>query len=326
MFDPIVEKFLGKKNPGTRSFYRAGLIRFAEFYKPQGSIPDFLDRLEADRGKGWRENKHIASDIITAFVTWLQTEERDATGMIIKRKFSRKTTRAYVGAVQQLARFNDLPFSVRDTKLPVSNPDLKKYNWTVPEVVRFINLFEDPMYQSFGVLIFQSFFNQSTALELQYCDIKQEYEAKITPLYLDTKRFKTGVPFMSFLGHWGVKELHKYLDTRGELKPEDPLFPTSKQEVNDYFRDAAEVFLKVKFKKDEHSPCGTHSLRASGSTLARDNLTGDAGQVRAADRYIDFFMGKTVPEQQRVYMSKSRDSWRETYRVTVEPFVTPSQF
>jgi integrase len=316
MFDPIVEKFLGKKNPGTRSIYRAGIIAFAEFYKPQGSIPDFLDRLEADRGKGWRENKHIASDIMTDFVEWLQTE----------KKFSRKTTRAYAGAIQQFAKFNDLPFSIRDTKLPVSNPDLKKFNWTGSDVVRFFNLFEDPMYRSFGILIFQSFFDRSTTLELQYSDISKEYEANLIPLCLDTERFKTGIPFMSFLGQWGVKELHKYLDTRGALKPEDLLFPTTKQELSHYFRDAAETFLKVKFKKDERSPCGTHSLRASGSTLARDNLTGDAEHIRAADRYIDFFMGKTVPEQQRVYMSKSRDSWRETYRVTVEPFVTPSKF
>lgn len=316
MFDAKIQEFLDRKKPGTRVIYKAGLEAFQDFYTSQGSIPDFLDSLEADRGKGWKETKHVATGIISDYIVWLQ----------IVKKFRNKTVRSYTGAVQQLAKYNNLGFSTRDCKLPVSNPDLKKYSWTLDDVVKFFNLFELPLYRAFGVLIFQSFFDCSTALSLHYSDIEKEYEANIIPLCLDTTRFKTGIPFCSFLGVWGVKELHKWLDTQPNLKPDDPLFPVTKQSVADYFRKKAELFLKDKFEKDERSPCGTHSLRASGMTLTQNNISGDPDQVRAAERFIDFFAGKTVPEQKRVYMSKSRESWRETWQSRIEPFVTPKEF
>jgi len=37
-------------------------------------------------------------------------------------------------------------------------------------------------------------------------------------------------------------------------------------------------------------------------------------------------MGHRVPEQQIVYVSKSREGWRETYRSLAEPWLTPPQF
>jgi integrase len=316
MFDHEIESFLQKKKPGTSSIYRAGLQTFEEYYKAQGSIADFLDRLEADRDKGWREKKHVATEVITGYVEWLQKE----------KNFQPKTTRSYVGAIQQLARYNGLPFSTRDTKLPVSNPTLKKHPWTIEEVSRFFGLFEISMYRSFGILIFQSFLDYSTASSLLYRDIQKEYEAGVVPLCLDCERIKTEIPFVSFIGKWGVSELHKWLDTRTDLKPDDPLFPSTKQATADYFRKKASVFLNRKLTKDERNPCGTHSFRASGSTLARDNSRGDDEHVRAVDRYLDFFMGKTVEEQKRVYMSKSREGWRQTWQKHVEPFVTPKTF
>jgi hypothetical protein len=104
------------------------------------------------------------------------------------------------------------------------------------------------------------------------------------------------------------------------------LFPVTKVAVCDYFRKKASVFLNTKFKDNERSPCGSHSLRASGSTLARGNIQGSSEQRGAVDRYLDQFMGKRIPEQQRVYDSKDRNSWRETWRTCVEPYVTPKTF
>jgi hypothetical protein len=61
-------------------------------------------------------------------------------------------------------------------------------------------------------------------------------------------------------------------------------------------------------------------------TFTQNNLSGDAEQVRAAERFIDFFAGKIVPEQKRVYVSKIREGWRETWQSRIEPYVTPKQF
>lgn len=311
-FEPKIQEFLDKKKPGTKAIYTAGLAAFKEFYQPQGTIADFLDRFEADHNLGWRQTQHVAVNVITDYVAWL------------KERYRRKTVRAYTGAVQQLTKYCcDRTFSTRDCKLPASNPDLKKYSWTLESAVKFLDLFEIQMYRSFGVLIFQSFFDCSTTLQLEYRDIQKEYESEVVPLCLDTERFKTEIPFCSFIGKWGVAELHRYLDARVNLKPESKLFPVSEPSTIAYFRRRAEEFLGREFKPKERNTCGTHSLRASGSTLARNNIKGDDEHMRAVDRYLDFFMGKIVAEDRRVYMSKSREGWRETWRTCVEPFVTP---
>jgi hypothetical protein len=319
MFDKQTLDFLELKSPGTRSIYRAGLLSFQEFYQSQylGGIPEFIDSLFADRDvKGWREQKHIASHVISKFVVWLEAEG-----------FKHKTVRVYVSSIQQLAKYNGVPFATNDVKLPPSNPVLKKYSWTVDEVVKFFDLFDSPMYRSMGVLIFQSFIDSSTALSLRYQDIQKEYEAKITPLCLDVERPKTGIPFMSFIGKWGIKELHKYLDTRTDLDSSDAkLFDTTKGSLCDYFRKKAKLFLGDDFKDSDRNPCGSHSLRAGGSTLSRDSISGSGEHVHAVDRYLDFFMGKTVEEEKRVYSSKSKEGWRQTWKECCEPFVTPKHF
>lgn len=315
-FEPKIQKFLDLKKPSTKSLYTIGLTAFADFYKSQGSIGDFIDRLEADRDLGWRKTQYVSDQVISDFVAWLQ-----------EKKYAAKTVRAYTNAVQQLAKKCKVPFSTRDVKLPASNPKLKKFNWTVETAVKFFDLFDIQMYRSFGVLIFQSFLDCSTALSLTYEDIQREFEAGVIPLCLDVTRVKTSIPFYSFIGAWGVKELSLYLKTVPNIQPQDLLFPVSKQSVADYFRKKGNKLLELlEEKQGDRNKCGTHSLRASGSTLARDNIKGDREHAQAVDRYLDFFMGKTIAEDRRVYMSKSIDSWRQTWADCVEPYVTPEKF
>ncbi|MEM3628624.1 MAG: hypothetical protein QXE06_04560 [Candidatus Bathyarchaeia archaeon] len=41
--------------------------------------------------------------------------------------------------------------------------------------------------------------------------------------------------------------------------------------------------------------------------------------------YIEYWMGHAIPEQQRAYIVKSKESWRQTYRQQAEPWLTPPQ-
>jgi hypothetical protein len=84
-FDRKIEDFLNKKKPSTRKIYTAGLLAFEEFYGSFGSIPDFLDRLQADRELGWRETQNVAANVISGYVVWLKDQG-----------FKRKMIRAYV--------------------------------------------------------------------------------------------------------------------------------------------------------------------------------------------------------------------------------------
>ncbi|MEM2419628.1 MAG: tyrosine-type recombinase/integrase [Candidatus Bathyarchaeia archaeon] len=53
------------------------------------------------------------------------------------------------------------------------------------------------------------------------------------------------------------------------------------------------------------NPLRPHSLRAAFRTIL-----GDAGMDRDV---VEFFMGHKLPEQLRVYHSRSRDGWRAIY-------------
>jgi hypothetical protein len=316
LFEPKIQDFLNKKKSGTKKIYTAGLVAFQEFYAPQGSLPDFLDRLQTDRSLDWRQTQKVAANVMTDYVKFLME----------KKKFKRKTVRAYAGAVQQLARYYNLGFTTRDIGLPFSNPDLKKHSWNVEEMAQFLGSFDASMYRSFGVSLFQSSFDCSTTLDLEFRDIQVEYEQGIVPLCLDTERIKTGVPFYGFIGEWGVKELHNWLDSRVDLKPEDKLYPVSEQSIMAYFRKKAEAFSGCKFGKGERTDRGTHSFRGSSMTLPRNNLKGSMEKVKAAEVYIQFFAGKTVPEKDRSYLSNTKEDWREIWKTTVEPYVTPKKF
>jgi hypothetical protein len=306
-FDSKTSEFLKRKKPGTRKIYSAGLDAFEKFYEPQGTIPQFLDRVQADRNLGWRETQNIATNVMGDFVMWL------------KPQYARKSVRSYVGAVQSLAKYFGLPFSTRDTALPASNPESKKFPWTLEETAEFVGLMKLPLYRSLAVLLLQSGFDCRTSLELRYGDIKTEYETSVIPLCLCTERFKTEIPFLSFIGTWGVRTLREYLNSRGSLAETDRLFPVSEQAVDAYFRRCAVKFLNKELS-GERNPCSPHSLRAAFSTFCRDNLSGEA---RPAEVYIDFWMGKSVLEQKGVYISKTVESWRQTWRERAEPFVTP---
>jgi hypothetical protein len=92
--DSEVSEFLSALKFGTHNIYRRGLEAFQEFYSSQGSIGDFLDRVERDRLLPRSQRKRVDHMTLNNFVAWLQN-----------RGYSPKTVRTYVGAVQSLAKY-----------------------------------------------------------------------------------------------------------------------------------------------------------------------------------------------------------------------------
>jgi len=87
------------------------------------------------------------------------------------------------------------------------------------------------------------------------------------------------------------------------LRDDDPIFDVSPRTIDLWFQKASGRFLG---KYEGRNPCRPHSLRAAFRTLLAD-----AGMP--VDE-IRFFMGHRLPEQERVYMSRSRDGWRALYK------------
>jgi len=299
-FDSDTKEFLDALGNSTRKIYSAGLAAFQTFYgKP---INTFLDSVEEDLRRPRRQRTRVARNILKQFVEYLE-----------KQGYAPKTVRSYVGAVQSLAHYYEIPISTRYVHLPPSNPVSKKFPWTIERVVEFIELIKDLELKSLAVTLFQSGLSVSDALSLTFGDIKYEFERGVTPLCFDLARIKTDNPFMTFIGKWGFNLLSNHL--QGEkLTLNTPLYTISHRTVDYHFQKLAENFVG---EYQGRNPIRPHSLRAAFRTLL-----GDAGCDRDV---VKFWMGQRLPEQDRVYHSRSRDGWRKLYSA-YEHALTPESW
>jgi integrase len=298
-----VAEFLSVLKTGTRNVYSRGLTVFQQFYLSQGSIKDFLDRVEQDRLLPRSQRRRVDRLTLNSFVVWLQD-----------RGYAPKTIRIYVGAVQSLAKYFDIPISLRYVQLPPAQPVNKKHPWTIEEVGEFIATMNKLLYRSIAASIVQSGLSVSDLLALTYGDIKEEFEKGVTPLCLSLTRKKTGITFITFLGDWSVKLLREYLADR-RLGNETLVYEISSRAVHAYFRKIALKFADNFKGRNPYSP---HSLRAAFRTFLSDH--------KVDPLYIEFWMGHKAPEQQSAYINKSMESWRQTYRQQAEPWLTPPQY
>jgi len=303
LFDQDTQEFLDALGAGTRHVYQPGLDAFLAFYQSAGygkSLSDFLNAIEEDMKLPRRQRKRIARNVLNEFVRFCKE----------KKQWAPKTIKAYVSAVQSFAGYYDIKLSTRYVDLPSALPVSHKFPWTLDKVAEFIGMMEDPEYKSIAVTIFQSGLGISDIRALNYEDIKYEYENRITPLCFDLARIKTDVPFMSFIGNWGVTLLRQHLADK-KLKLQSQLFTISARSIDKHFQKLAKEFVG---EYTGNNPCRPHTLRAAFRTIL-----GDAG---AEDQIVEFWMGHQLPEQQRVYHSRTRDGWRTLYQ-KYESYLTP---
>ena len=69
-----VSEFLSVLRLGTCNVYSRGLAVFQQFYSAQGSIKDFLDRVERDRLLPRSQRTRIDRVTLNNFVAWLQNK------------------------------------------------------------------------------------------------------------------------------------------------------------------------------------------------------------------------------------------------------------
>ena len=301
MLAAVVEEFLSALKPGTRHVYKRGLAKFQEFLAGQGlDVAGFLSLVEEDLRRPRLEKTRVARKTLNAFIDHLQGEG-----------FAPKTINAYIGSVQSLAKYYDIPLSTRYVNRPPAKAINKKHPWTIEEIGKFVSLMDNIKYKCIATCMVQSGLSISDLLGLKYGDIKDEFEKDITPLCLDLSRKKTNISFLTFVGSWAVGLLKQHL-TDKPLKDDTPIFMVTRRAVDSYFRRIGVKFGGWFSGRNPYSP---HSLRAAFRTILSDH--------KVDPLYIEFWMGHKVPEQQIVYVSKSREGWRETYRVQAEPWLTP---
>ncbi|MEM1554330.1 MAG: tyrosine-type recombinase/integrase [Thermoproteota archaeon] len=296
--DRDCEEFLDALDDSTRRVYKMGLVAFRTFYKKP--VSTFLDDVERDLSKPRRERKRIAVNTMKEFIEWLKSYN-----------YAPKTIRTYVSAVQSLAKYFEIPISLRYVRVPSALPVNKKYPWNLDDITKFFSMM-DKETLALASTLFQSGLSLRDALAITYGDIKDELENGETRICLDLVRIKTDTPHLTFIGEYATEKLKIYLRSRGKLSQTEPLFPISERTVRYRFRVIAKEMLK---KIKERNPASPHSLRVAFRTLMRD-----AG---APEEYIEFWMGHNVSgDIRKIYTMHSREGWRKIY-MKYEHAVTP---
>lgn len=295
-FDPETTEFLdAQKNAATRNVYRCALEAFQDFYAPQGTIRDFLLRVEADeKAPTFVDQKRLALRTMNDFVDWMK----------ITTDYKGKTIKVYAGAVQSLIKYliKDARISTRYSGIPDPREDRKPYPWNIESVSKFAQAINHPLYRCLIAVFFQSGISLSDVLTLTYGDIKTELETENMPLCLDLARTKKDNPYMTFVGSLGCRLLKEYAANRGTWEKKDPLFPVDKSSIERYFVRRAKKLPGI---YDNDHLYGPQSLRSGFRTAMQDS--------GLKQQFIGFFMGSRLFVTKEIYKSKSKEGWRAEY-------------
>jgi integrase len=296
----------GRESQNTARAYRNALNRFAEFYKDQGMLEDFIARVNVDNKLDYGGDR-VAEKTLSKFIKSLQDEG-----------LSRKATRLYASAVQSLFKYLRVPITLALTGLPKNKPEVEMYAWkNANRVEQFVSLMDDIMYRTIAVLAFQSGLSLGDLLSLKYEDVKTDFEGHVLPLALSFTmegREKTEVRFRTYVGRWAVDLLTVYLKGKN-LEAAARLFPVTPEAVDSAFRTTARKYLGEAWHRGRN-PCSPSSLRHGFKTLAVKSEVLETVEV-------EFFMGHELGSNvEAIYLSRDVDDWRETYS-KVEGFLTP---
>jgi integrase len=304
--DEPVLKYLETKKENTRIAYEKCLYRFRYFYgKPLAEfIKEIEIEIEANKTRGLIDKIRPGEDTIRRFIQWHK-----------EKGFAPKSTRQSIGALQNFLKYYGISMSYDFIELPPSRPLERndKHEWTLDQVKQLVDSAEYLRDKALILIAFQSGLGISDILDLDYGDIKQEFEAGIIPLVIEGYRKKTGVKIRTFVGRDAVSYLRLYLKPRIPLKRDDPLFTklgTSKRLTGNAVRKQFRVYAqKLGFIVDEdlengYNPARPHSLRSG----FRSRLTG-----KMDEQLIEFFMAHDIGEEKRTYINMPIDELREIY-------------
>ncbi|MGD0203864.1 MAG: hypothetical protein ABSC20_08185 [Candidatus Bathyarchaeia archaeon] len=262
---------------------------------------------------------------------------------LLKENKAPKTVRSYVGSVQSLAKYFDIPITTAYSDLPPAIAENEKYPWSIEQVGDFIKSFDSPMYRCLGVWFIQTGLSNYDLLHMPYSKIKEQYENSINPFCLNLVRHKTRkfeIKFRAFIGTLGIRYFRTYYESLDHaLSDDDLIFNVSSVAVEKYFERRAKEFIskdkpKERKKKSnltvnpvatvddpitatlkkKRNPMCPSSLRTGFRTFLSDG--------KVTNSIIEYLMGHNLTSDlEKTYTNKSDDSWRKTWQ-EFEPLLT----
>lgn len=315
-FEPEIQEYLNLKSPSTAHSYANGFVRFLAFYQSKhgkdANFGHFLDRIFEERKKPRREQKRVAETEVSQFINFLKDQG-----------LSNNSIRLYFAAMQNFLKWKEVIISMNFVNVPppVEKKVNGKHEWSIEQVKEFVNAASSYRDKAIITCIFQSGLAVNEICDLNYGDIQDEFEAGILPLCLKLVRQKTNVEFKTFFGRDAVKYLRLYLETRGELKPEDPLFTKQRTRggeerittvlIEQFFSEIADKVDFVKVRENRYNPARPHSLRATFNSRLINKIDKDLRE---------FWMGHAIGGVAKAYLTMPTEDLRKLY-MSAEEFL-----
>lgn len=302
-----VKDYLNTLSESGSETYGVALEKFARFLqkeKDMNIFPDFVDHVEQDLDKRAVEKQHLWSKTIQHWIDYLATQN-----------LKQSTISTYVSAVQgYLNTYHELGVSRKRIRLKGDPTRRRKYRLTLPEIRKFIHHLPSLRDRSIAMCLFQSGLSISDLLKLNYEAIRKEFEAGKTPLAIEMMRKKTQIYYYTFFGRDSLFLLRKYLDKRGSVSPNDPLF-IKRRGKGRVTRHAVEMVFKRTREQCDFIPAdkvvSPHTLRAAfkSQLLGRKEF----GTTNIDPILVEYYMGHKIPENKRAYITIPLERHREIY-------------
>jgi integrase len=303
--DETVLKYLETRGKNTAIAYEKCLKRFVKFYGHPFNdyIREIEERQQVNQEKPITERTRPGEDTLRGFIRWHK-----------EVGYSNYSTLQSLGAVQNILKYYGIriTYDFIETPPPRSMKENTKHEWKLDQIKRFVEAAEYTRDKAFIMVAFQSGLSIGDILDLDYGDIKREFEARKLPLAIERYREKTNVPIRTFIGYDAAYYLRLYLESRPNIKPGDPLFTKLGSEeratpatIQNKLRDYAS---KLDFIYEEdmngYNPARPHSLRSGFRSRLTGKMDGDL---------IESFMAHDIGQEKATYMNQPLDELREIY-------------
>lgn len=321
-FSDEVKEFLGLKKKRTRQIYASALRKFTKYYRAKygddKDLSHFLDRLDENQALPRRERKRVVEMELVEFIDG--ELEKGTADNTIRLSFS---------AVQGVLELNGFSLSAKyvgNLPRPREMKANKKHSWETEQIKEFME--KAPSYKDKAIILmmFQSGMGVGEVCSLDYGDVREQLEREKLPITITMGRKQQTHWYRTHMGADTVKYLKLYLETRGELKDEDPLFIKDRKRKGDMritevviqtsFRQIAKGLSFVNVKdNDGINPARPHSLRAAFSYKMKKVLGKDSD-------FVEYWQGHVLPGTRMAYFKDMPDSDLEEVYMRAEHAVS----
>jgi integrase len=290
----------------TKRVYLNDIRIFEKFLRDKWNISfaDVVNDWRQVRRKGINESEEFIeqwNDIVKSFNTYLKSQSY--TPLFVKKVLT---------TVKSFFHFWDIPVKVllpKNACVMFHNKDLTK------EELRQILAYASPRDRVIWLLMAESGMRGSTAVSLQYWQIKEDFESGKVPMCikLPSASLKDHVgDRFTFIGEDGYKALKEYLTPRMPLADSDLIFASERKgKVSGETSSVASLSVKfsrivLKLKLAECRGRKPKAIRLHGlRKYFRNNM-------KAESAYVEFWLGHTLGTDAH-YISRDISVHRKEY-------------